>query len=47
MKPLIVGVFDKPRYIYDKEMPHLSYEIDDVQKGDCLIALIVDNRLDS
>lgn len=46
-KPLLIGALEKPRYIYDKDMPHLSYEIDEVHKGDCIIALIVDNRLDS
>ena len=40
-------VVEKERYIYDRDMPHLSFEIEDVKVGDTLIGLIVENRLDS
>ena len=40
-------VVEKERYIYDRDMPHLSFEIEDVKVGDSLIGLIVENRLDS
>ena len=34
---------DKDRYIYDRDMPHLSYEVDDVKVGDHIIGMIVEN----
>ena len=36
-------VIDKERYIYDKDMPHLSYEIEDVRVGDRVVGMVVEN----
>ena len=47
VKPKIFGLIDKTRYIYDKELPHISFEINELQVGDYLHALVVENRLDS
>ena len=30
LRPKVKCNIDKDRYIYDKEMPHLSYEIEEV-----------------
>jgi len=38
-------VIDKERYIYDREMPHMSYEIEEVKEGDRVNAMIVENCL--
>ena len=35
-------IIDKDRYIYDRDMPHLSYEIDQVKQGDLIHAMVVD-----
>jgi exosome complex RNA-binding protein Csl4 len=35
-------IIDKDRYIYDRDMPHLSYDIDQVKQGDLVHALVVD-----
>lgn len=35
------------KYIYDKDIPHLSHLINKVKVGDTLNAMIVQNRLDS
>ena len=42
--PSIKCCIDKERYIYDRDMPHLSYEIDELKIGDYLTAMIVDNE---
>ena len=46
LAPKLPCVIDKDRYIYDKHMPHLQFDIEDVQVGDRLLGMIVDNRLD-
>lgn len=38
-------IVDKDKYIYDRDMPHLSYEIEEVKPGDLLVGMIVENRL--
>ena len=39
---MIECIIEKERYIYDRDMPHLSYEIDEVKIGDILNAMIVE-----
>lgn len=46
IRPRIRCFIDKERYIYDRDMPHLSYEIDDLKIGDYLTAMIVANEGD-
>lgn len=46
IRPRIRCFIDKERYIYDRDMPHLSYEIDDIKNGDLIIAMIVENKGD-
>lgn len=40
--PKVEVVVDKDRYIYDREMPQMSYEIEEVQVGDCLKGMVVE-----
>jgi hypothetical protein len=40
--PKITCIVDKDRYIYDKEMPHLSFEVDELNEGDLFTAMVVD-----
>ena len=40
---MITCIIDKERYIYDRDMPHLSYEIEDVKVGDRLIGMVVES----
>ena len=45
LKPDIKVIIKKDRYIYDtKEMPHIAYDIDDLNEGDFMYVLIVDDR---
>jgi len=46
LNPSLKCSIDKERYIYDRDMPHLSYEIDDLKVGDYLQAMIVDVKGD-
>ena len=46
IRPSIKCLIDKERYIYDRDMPHLSYEIDELKTGDYLTAMIVYNEGD-
>jgi hypothetical protein len=41
LRPFLKCVIDKERYIYDRDMPHLSFEIDGVKVGDHMQAMIV------
>ena len=42
-----MGEVEEARYIYDKEIPYLSLEVEDLKKGDLINCLIVMNKLDS
>lgn len=36
-------MIDKDRYIYDKEMPHIAFDVEYIEKGDKINVLIVDD----
>lgn len=40
--PRVEVLVDKDRYIYDRDMPQMSYEIDEVRVGDCLKGMVVE-----
>ena len=42
--PRILCVIEKDRYLYDRDMPHLSYEVQGVKIGDRLAGMIVESR---
>lgn len=42
LNPDIQCVVEKDRYIYDKDMPHLSYEVDEVKVGDIMKGMVVE-----
>lgn len=42
--PRILCAIEKDRYIYDRDMPHLSYEVQGVKPGDRLAGMIVETR---
>lgn len=46
LAPSIECIVDKDRYIYDKDMPHLSFEVDDVREGSVMTALVADTSSD-
>lgn len=46
LAPRITCILDKDRYIYDRDMPHLSYEIEEVKVGSLVTAMVVDTSTD-
>ena len=41
------GIVEESKYVYDKDVPHLSYDIEVLEVNDRIDTLVVLNRLDS